>query len=347
MKNTQSDATAGADTPVSDNISFEELVAQRIGAHTESEDEEDRSDDLDGDDDLIEDDQDVDDVETNEDDQSEETEEESEELDLLNLTTEQIQELAKKGKSRLLHRVGELTAQKKALEEQLKSQLEAQPQYDPVPSEENPFREITTVDELKAQVKEMEKVAKDTDHILDEHEDYGLDDIIVIGDREFTKREIKKANRNARESLVKYLPAQQAELVKREQRVALEAHLGSLIPQEIPEFADEESSLVKQFNAMMADPLVAQVKQRVPDIAPQLAYLLAHAAKSMQRSAKTVNRAKTTEQSRSKVSGTPFGVGAAKSSPRSAKKAADQQYQKFQKSHSENDWIAARVARLS
>jgi len=344
MKNTQSDATAGADIPVSDNISFEELVAQRIGAHTES-DEEDRTDDLDADDEMIEDDQDVDDIE--EDVREDEPEEESEELDLLNLSTEQIQELAKKGKSRLLHRVGELTAQKKALEEQLRSQMEAQPQVDAVPTDENPFRDIDTAEDLKAQVKEMEKVAKDTDHILDEHEDYGLDDIIVIGDREFTKREIKKANRNARESLAKYLPAQQAELVKREQRVALEAHLGSLIPQEIPEFADEESSLVKQFNAMMADPLVAQVKLRVPDIAPQLAYLLAHAAKSMQRSAKTVNRAKTTETTRSKVSGTPFGVGAAKSSPKSAKKAADQQYQKFQKSHSENDWIAARVARLS
>jgi hypothetical protein len=346
MNNTQSDATAGADTPVIDNISFEELVAQRIGRHTES-DEEQSTDDPEGEDDLIDDDQVIDDVEDDDSVEEEEPEEESDEIDLLNLSTEQIQELAKKGKSRLLHRVGELTAQKKALEEQLKSQLEAQPQIEAVPEDQNPFREISTAEELRDKFKEMEKVAKDTDNILDEHEEYGLDDIIVIGDREFTKREIKKANRNARESLTKFLPSQQAELVKRDQRVALEAHLGSLIPQEIPEFANEDSPLVKQFNAMMADPLVQQVKSRVPDIAPQLAYLLAHAAKSMQRSAKTVVRAKTTEQTRSKVSGIPFGVGAAKSSPKSAKKAADQQYQKFQKSHSENDWIAARVARLS
>lgn len=340
----QSNATAGANTPVSDNISTEELIAQRIGAYTESEDDS-GNDDVEEEDDLIEDDQEIDDLE--EESPEEEHEEESNEIDLLDLTTEQIQELAKKGKSRLLHRVGELTAKNKALEDQLKSQAEAQPQIDAGPAEQNPFSNIETVAELQVQIKEMEKVAKDTDHILDEHEDYALDDIIVIGDREFTKREIKKANRNARESLAKYIPAQQTELVKREQRVALETHLTGLIPQEIPEFANEDSPLVKQFNAMMSDPLVAQVKLRVPDIAPQLAYLLAHAAKSMQRSQKSATRAKTVEPSRSKVSGTPFGVGAAKSTPKSAKKVADQLSQKFQKSHSEEDWIAARVARLS
>jgi len=343
--NKQPDATAGADTPVTDNISFEELVARRIGMHTESEEDSGDEELEENEDGLIDDDQEVDTEE--EEAPEEEPEEEREEIDLLDLTTEQIQELAKKGKSRLLHRVGELTAQKKALEEQLKSQLDAQPQVEAIPAEQNPFSHIETVADLQAQIKEMEKVAKDTDHILDEHEDYGLDDIIVIGDREFTKREIKKANRNARESLVKFIPAQHGELVKREQRVALEAHLTNLIPQEIPEFANEDSPLVKQFLAMMADPLVAQVKLRVPDLAPQLAYLLAHAAKSMQRSSKVATRAKTAEPSRSKVSGTPFGVGAAKSTPKTAKKAADQLEQKFQKSHSESDWVAARIARLS
>lgn len=345
--NKQSDATAGADTPVIDNMSFEQLVAQRIGMHTESEDDSGDDDLEENEDGLIDDDQEPEAETEEEEEQEEEAEEEREEIDLLNLTTEQIQELAKKGKSRLLHRVGELTAQKKALEEQLKSQLEAQPQVEAIPAEQNPFSNIDTVADLQVQIKEMEKVAKDTDHILDEHEDYGLDDIIVIGDREFTKREIKKANRNARESLAKFIPAQHTELVKREQRVALEQHLTNLIPQEIPEFANEDSPLVKQFLAMMADPLVAQVKLRVPDLAPQLAYLLAHAAKSMQRTAKVATRAKTAEPSRSKVSGTPFGVGAAKSTPKSAKKVADQLDQKFQKSHSESDWIAARVARLS
>jgi hypothetical protein len=340
----RSNANAEATQSVVDNISFEELVAQRIGAHTEPVEEE-GIDDLEDDDEMIEDDQLEDDQE--EEIPEEEPEEESDEIDLLDLTVEQIQELAKKGKSRLLHRVGELTAQKKALEEQLKSQSEAQPPVDFVPDNTNPFRAIDSVQELQKQIGEMQKVAKDTDHILDEHEDYALDDIIVIGDREFTKREIKTANRNARESLAKHIPEQQQELVKREQRTALESHLAGLIPQEIPEFSDGDSPLVKQFNAMMADPLVAQVKLRVPDIAPQLAYLLAHAAKSMQRSAKFAKRATTVEPSRSKVSGTPFGVGAAKSSAKTGKKAVDQLNQKFQNSHSEEDWIAARVARLS
>ena len=119
MSNNQ--AIAGAEEPVS-NISIEELIAQRIGKATASQEEplEESEEETEEEDDLAS--SESEDVEESDEESEEENEEEAEgqnEIDLLDLTTEQIQELAKKGKSRLLQRIGELTAQKKALEEKL------------------------------------------------------------------------------------------------------------------------------------------------------------------------------------------------------------------------------------
>ena len=277
---------------------------------------------------------------------TEEEEEEEQEIDLLSLNPEQLQALAKKSRSRLLHRVGELTAQKKALEEKLSSQAESKP-LPVVPQEENPFRDIESVEGLQAKFAELEKVAEETDNILEEHEDYGAEDIIVVGDREFTKKEIRKANRNAREAMAKYLPAQHAELARREQRVQMEAHYTGLIPQEVPELANEDSELSKQYKALLSDPLVEQVNKLVPDLGPQLPYILAHAVRSIHRSQKSKAVVKAAGSvSKAKVPGTPFGAGAAKSGPKTAKKSADQAYQRFQASTSVEDWVAARVARM-
>lgn len=276
----------------------------------------------------------------------EEEEEEEQEFDLLSLNPAQIQELAKKSRSRLLHRVGELTAQKKALEEKLNSQAEAKP-LPTIPQESNPFRDIDTVEGLKAKYEELEKVAEETDTILEEHEDYGAEDIIVVGDKEFTKKEIRRANRNAREAMAKYLPAQSAELARREQRKVMEQQYTALIPQEVPELADEESELSKQYKALLSDPLVEQVNKLVPDLGPQLPYILAHAIRSIHRSQKSKAVVKAAgSASKAKVPGTPFGAGAAKSGVKTAKKSAEQAYQRFQSSTSVEDWVAARVARL-
>ena len=71
--NKQSDATAGADTPVIDNMSFEQLVAQRIGMHTESEDDSGDDDLEENEDGLIDDDQEPE-AETEEEEEQEEGE---------------------------------------------------------------------------------------------------------------------------------------------------------------------------------------------------------------------------------------------------------------------------------
>lgn len=343
--NQQSEATDGAAIP-SSNISFDDYINRRVNnAEPEAEATESAEDTWE-EEDALEPEEVSEEQEEIVEDESEEEGEEEQEIDLLSLNPAQIQELAKKSRSRLLHRVGELTAQKKALEEKLNSQAEAKP-LPTIPQESNPFRDIDTVEGLKAKYEELEKVAEETDTILEEHEDYGAEDIIVVGDKEFTKKEIRRANRNAREAMAKYLPAQSAELAKREQRKVMEQQYTALIPQEVPELADEESELSKQYKALLSDPLVEQVNKHVPDLGPQLPYILAHAIRSIHRSqkSKAVVKAAGTA-SKAKVPGTPFGAGAAKSGVKTAKKSADQAYQRFQSSTSVEDWVAARVARL-
>ena len=345
--NVQSEATDGAAIP-SSNISFDDYINRRSQEVSELEapaaEPEDES--WEETEESLEPEAVSDEPEESDEEVTEEEEEEEQEIDLLSLNPEQLQALAKKSRSRLLHRVGELTAQKKALEEKLSSQAESKP-LPVVPQEENPFRDIESVEGLQAKFAELEKVAEETDNILEEHEDYGAEDIIVVGDREFTKKEIRKANRNAREAMAKYLPAQHAELARREQRVQMEAHYTGLIPQEVPELANEDSELSKQYKALLSDPLVEQVNKLVPDLGPQLPYILAHAVRSIHRSQKSKVAVKAAGVvSKAKVPGTPFGAGAAKSGPKTAKKSADQAYQRFQTSTSVEDWVAARVARM-
>lgn len=340
-------ATAEAES-ASNNLSFEQFVAQRHQKYSEPEAEaaETEEESWEEQEETLEPEAVSDDQEESEEELVEDEGDEEQEIDLLSLDPAQIQELAKKSRSRLLHRVGELTAQKKALEEKLNSQAEAKP-LPVVPQEANPFRDIDSVEGLKAKYEELEKVAEETDNILEEHEDYGAEDIIVVGDKEFTKKEIRRANKNAREAMAKYLPAQHAELARREQRQAMATHYTDLIPKEVPEIADEESEIGKQYKQLLADPLVEQVNKLVPDLGPQLPYILAHAVRSIHRSQKSKAVAKAAGTvSKAKVPGTPFGAGAAKSGPKTAKKGADQAYQRFQASTSVDDWVAARVARM-
>ena len=345
--NVQSEATDGAEIP-SSNISFDDYINRRSQEVSEPEAEaaEPEDESWEETEESLEPEAVSDEPEESDEEVTEEEEEEEQEIDLLSLNPEQLQALAKKSRSRLLHRVGELTAQKKALEEKLSSQAESKP-LPVIPQEENPFRDIESVEGLQAKFAELEKVAEETDNILEEHEDYGAEDIIVVGDREFTKKEIRKANRNAREAMAKYLPAQHAELARREQRVQMEAHYTALIPQEVPEIANEDSELSKQYKALLSDPLVEQVNKLVPDLGPQLPYILAHAVRSIHRSNKSKVAVKAAGTiSKAKVPGTPYGAGAAKSGPKTAKKSADQAYQRFQASTSVEDWVAARVARM-
>jgi len=348
----QSETVAGVTEPVG-NMSIEQLIARRTQARAEPEESAEEE---------LESEQEVDEIEQAEPEDESETEgelegeteeetedEEQEEIDLLlSKTPEEIQQLAKKGKSRLLQRIGELTAKNKALEEKQATRgTEAKPLPQPIPAAENPFSDLQTVEAIQAKYSELEKVAEETDRVLEDAEDYGPDDLINFGGKDFTKKEIRTANRNSRNAMLKFLPAQLAEIQKIEARTEMEQNYNAAIPAEIPELADETSDLAKQFASMLADPLIQQVKQRVPDLAPQLGYLLAHALRSINSKSKppVVRQAAPGTTPRPKVSGNPVGAAAARSTGTPARKQGEQAYQNFEKTGSVEDWIAARAAR--
>ncbi len=329
------EATAEAIESVS-NLSFEELVAQRTARQNpEPESEEPPEEEVT---ETEEEEIPTEEEEAEIEEEPEEEEEESE-VDLLSLTTEQIQSLAKKGKSRLLQRIGELTAQKKALEEKIQSQ----PQIKEVPQEQNPFREIQSFDDLKAKYKELEKTLDSTDELLEEYEDYRAEDIILVGDREFTKQQIRKANRNAREALTKYIPAQQAHLQQIAQMEQLKGQYIAAAEEEVPDIKDESTTVGKQFKDLMSDPLIEKLRKQVPEIGYQIEYILAHAANSIHGGTRIKKQPAVGNKLKVSPSPSPFGAGAAKSSTSPKAKATDA-YSRFEKSGRPEEWIAARIA---
>ena len=339
------EATAEAIESVS-NLSFEELVAQRVARQTspeeEPEEESEESAETDEEPASLEDEESPESEEETEDESEEEAEEESE-IDLLSLTTEQIQSLAKKGKSRLLQRIGELTAQKKALEEKIQSQPQSQAKV--VPQDENPFREVASFEALKGKYDELERTLETTDEILEEHEDYGPDDIIVVGDKEFSKKQIRKANRNAREALTKYIPAQQQHLIKIAQYEEMSKQYSEAAKSEVPEIQDEESEIGKSYKALVSDPLIDRIKAQVPEIGFQIEYILAHASRSIYGNKKIKTQSAMGSKLKVNPSSTPYGAGAAKSSSPAKAKVGDA-YNRFERSGSPEEWIAARIAKF-
>jgi hypothetical protein len=339
------EATAEAIESVS-NLSFEELVAQRVARQTspeeEPEEESEESPEADEEPASLEDEESPESEEETEDESEEEAEEESE-IDLLSLTTEQIQSLAKKGKSRLLQRIGELTAQKKALEEKIQSQPQSQAKV--VPQDENPFREVASFEALKGKYDELERTLETTDEILEEHEDYGPDDIIVVGDKEFSKKQIRKANRNAREALTKYIPAQQQHLIKIAQYEEMSKQYSEAAKSEVPEIQDEESEIGKSYKALVSDPLIDRIKAQVPEIGFQIEYILAHASRSIYGNKKIKTQSAMGSKLKVNPSSTPYGAGAAKSSSPAKAKVGDA-YNRFERSGSPEEWIAARIAKF-
>jgi hypothetical protein len=333
---------AGDANPVSDNLSFEELVfTNREEIPLEPEAEEESIDNLDG---AEAEESEVESDEAEEAEEEEESGESESEIDLLSLTTEQIQELAKKGKSRLLQRVGELTAQKKALEEKLLSQ----PQVKEIEQHVLPdfIRALDTADKLKAKYTELEGTLETTDQLLEEHEDYGPDDFIVVGDKEFTKKQIRQANRNAREAINKLIPAQAQHLAKLEQYQQLEAQYSEAAKKEVPAILDENSEVGKQFKNLIEDPLVGKLKRSVPELGFQIEYILAHAARSIFSKGSAKLPSGAGEKLKANPPASPVSSSMQKSK-NSAKSKQQDAYKRFEASGSIEDLIAARISRHS
>lgn len=350
--NASQEPTAEGQISDKDNLSMDEFIAQRIAQQESPEAEEPESDEEE--ESYEEESEEAEEQEFEEPEEAEEEEsyeeeeepeaEQGEEIDLDLLTPEQIQDLAKKGKSRLLKDLGKLRAEKRELESRL-AQVQSAPNQKTkdIPAEANPFGSLKTFEEIQAKSDELETTLETTDRLLEEYEDYGPDDIIQVGQQQFTKKQIRLANRNAREAISKYLPAQEKHLAKLESIEKAHGHYLAQAEKEVPEIKDEKSEMGKLYRILIQDPLVQQVKEKLPELGFQMEYILAHAVRSMKS---TNSRVPTGAGSKLKVKLPASPVSSSGIKGSSQKSKVESARIRYEKTGSQADWQAYRLAQM-
>lgn len=280
-------------------------------------------------------------------------------LDLGELTDEDIAELAQKGKSGLLKRVAELTAKRKVAEERL-AQLEQtvaqqkQPAFADAKVENNPYEAIADVATLNTKHAEIREVIEWAEEVLDRSFDMAGTDVVAnVDGKELTKAEVRDHLRKARKAQDKYLPAQLKELQGKEQRKALKSAFDTRARQELPWIeGEEETEVKKNFNLMLSDPRLKKLEEAIPDLAPQMGYILAHASNSMFGRKEIPLTPAPSGSAKSSVKLTPPSspstsvAGSSRSEDRE-ERSVGAAVKQLEKSGSINDFIAMRTAQIS
>ena len=210
----------------------------------------------------------------------------SKELDLENMSEAELKELAQKLGSKAVARFGELTAKRKAAEEQLaalKSELEKREESTfEAKVKDNPYANINSKDELDTKYQEIVEVMEWAENHLDKSEDLAADDVVTNeGGKEYTKRELREVLRRARKAKDVFIPDQGKQLKLQADRQTLKSTLVERAKQELPWLNGEDNDVRKQYEIMMGDEKLRSIERIAPDLAPRLPYLLAHAANSI------------------------------------------------------------------
>jgi hypothetical protein len=271
--------------------------------------------------------------------------------DLGELSENEINELAQKLNSRAVARYGELTAKRKQAEEQiaaLQAELAKRSQGDPLSTpkvENNPFAEIKELPALQAKAKEIDEVIEWAEDQLFNNDHLGHDDVIAeVNGKEMTKAQVRAALSNARKARNKFLPAQLAEVQAQEARVHQRKAFEDKARQELNWLDGEDNDTRKQYEAIMNDPRLRDLEKAAPDIAPQLPYILAHAANSI------YGRKLITETPKPKLTppSTLTGNAAQSERPEARKsKEAEEVRKRFYETGSAKDFVALRALQLS
>ena len=273
--------------------------------------------------------------------------------DIEDLTDDEISELAQKGKSGLLKRIAELTAKRKLAEEKAAALelaiAQTRQQLPEAKVEDNPYESIATVEDLQKQKEEVDSFIESAEDILFKAEDLGSDEVVYTSDdgKAYTKMQMREMLRNARRRQTKYIPAHWKELQNRAQRSQMEQQFKVLATNELPWMAGEDNDTRKRYEAMVSDPRLKRAKELVPEIAPQIEYLVAHAANSIygRRTLEMDSKPKTPALS------PPSSPSQAAGSSDRPENRLDRQLKdiegRYKKTGSANDFIALRAAQIS
>jgi hypothetical protein len=273
-------------------------------------------------------------------------------LDLESLSEDEVAKLADGLRSKSLARYGELTAKRKAaeekaamLEKQLAELKSGNPLEKPKPVENNPYKELASVEELQKEFENVSQVQEWAEGILEDNEHADPDDIIAEQDgQSYTKKQVKEYAKKARAAKDKFLPARLKDIQFAEQEKQVKAHLDSRMENELTWVKDPDSDLHKEYDMIMADPVIKEIAEKVPAVAARLDYLVAHAVNSIHAASKP---AKKPTGPRPTAPSTPTS-GATRGTPRESdriKKQLGELEQKFHTSGSASDFAALRAAK--
>ena len=271
--------------------------------------------------------------------------------DIEELTDEEIAELAQKGKSGLLKRIAELTAKRKLAEEKaaaLEAAVQQAKQQLPEPKvENNPYANVATIDDLQGKLKEVSEVVEWAEEILFRSEDMAASDIVATVDgKEYTKADIRESLRKARRAKDRFIPAQFQELQAKMERSNLETAFKQQARKELGWLEGEDNDVRKRYEAMVADPRLKKLKDSVPEIAPQIEYLIAHAANSMYG-----RREIPMEKSKGPTLNPPSNPSTTAAAPEKAEARMEKSLKdvesRFRQTGKGSDFIALRAAQIS
>ena len=182
-------------------------------------------------------------------------------------------------------RIGELTAKRKAAEEQLAAMQNEQSQFKLKEPEvkNNPFSDINTLDALQEKANEVIEVISWAEDLLFESDSFHADDEVTqIEGKPMTKAEVRKALLNARKSRDSYIPDQLKNLQTVQDAYSMRQQLGSKAIEELEWLQDDkENEMKSQFINMMNDPRLKSLESSAPDLYSQLPYFMSHAVNSI------------------------------------------------------------------
>jgi hypothetical protein len=198
----------------------------------------------------------------------------------------ELKELSQKLGSKAVARFGELTAKRKAAEEQLatlKAEIAKREESSfEAKVKDNPYANITTKEDLDAKYQELTEVMEWAEDRLDKAEDLAAEDVVTNENgREYTKRELREVVKRARKARDVYIPDQGKQIQADKNRAELKKVLGEKAKTELPWLQGEDNDVRKQYEVLLNDPKFKAVEKAAPDFASQLPYLLAHAANSL------------------------------------------------------------------
>jgi len=176
-----------------------------------------------------------------------------------------------------------LIKKQKTLESQLAERTQKQdedPFINATPTEENPFKEIGDLAGLQKKHGEVTNLIEWSEDILDDATEEPRDAVIHEEDgKRYTKGEIRKLLRNARTARDKHLPGRYQQLQK-DARAEADRDAHRYKAQELFGWLKEDgNALRKEYEAVLADPDIAELARRKPSVE----LILAHAADSINR----------------------------------------------------------------